>query len=105
MSGYEVVQADLRAAGQQIEAAGTGVKGADPSGRVGEVSAAMPGSQSAGAATSLSSTWRTRFDSWAEDAEGQATRLRDAATEYDNSDYLADQRLRILMRRTGETAY
>lgn len=105
MSGFEVVAADMRSAADQIEAAGTGVSGADPSGRVGDISGAMRGSQSAAAAGTLATKWQQRFSTWATDAEGQATRLRQSADEYDASDYEADQRLRILMHRTGETAY
>lgn len=105
MSGFEAVASDIRDAAGQIEAAGEGVKGADPSGRIGDVKGAMAGSDSATAASTLADKWRTRFQDWSDDADSQAQRLRDSANEYDNSDYLADVRLRQQMHRTGMTAY
>ncbi|WP_445258610.1 hypothetical protein [Nocardioides aurantiacus] len=103
MSGFEAVAADIKAAGGQIEAAGAGVKGADPSGDIGGVSGALPGSQSSGAAGKLASTWQKRFSGWKDDADAQGERMTTSAAEYDASDYRSDQQLRILMHRTGET--
>ncbi|GAB3988272.1 hypothetical protein [Nocardioides marmoraquaticus] len=104
MSGFEAVASDIRDAAGQIEAAGEGVKGADPSGRIGDVKTALPGSDSATAAGNLVDKWRTRFQGWADDAGDQAQRLRDSANEYDNSDYLADVRMRQRSHRMGLTA-
>lgn len=102
MSGFEAVAADIRSAAQSIEAAAGGVAGADPSGDVSGVSGAMPGSQSAGAAGKLASTWQKRFTGWKDEAESQGERMTTSASEYDASDYRSDQKLRMMMHRTGE---
>lgn len=103
MSGFEVVVGDIRSAAQQSEAAASGVKGADPSSDVGTLGSALPGSQSAAAAGKLSTAWQKRFKKWHDDAEAQGTRMRSSAATYDASDYRADQQLRLMMHRTGET--
>lgn len=102
MSGFEAVAADIRSAAEQINAAASEVLAADPSGRVGEVSGAMPGSQSAAAAGRLVDAWKRRFEGWSTDGDAQGTRMTESADAYDASDYRADQDLRLLMIRTGE---
>lgn len=101
MSGFEAVAADIRSGAADMDAAASGVKGADPSGSVDDVGTAMPDSLSAGAARKLAATWRTRFATWQSDAETHADSLRASAKAYDESDYRADVEQRILMRRTG----
>ena len=103
MSGFEVVAGDIRSAAQQSEAAASGVKRADPSAEVGTLGSALPGSQSAAAAGRLATAWQKRFKGWHDDAEAQGTRMRSSAASYDASDYRADQQLRLMMHRTGET--
>ncbi len=90
-SGFEVVQADIRAAAEKMGALAEGVENGDPSGEVTPISTAMPGSLSAAAATTLSSTWKTRFSTWGTDASGQETKLNETAADYDASDHAADQ--------------
>lgn len=102
-TGFEVVAGQIRSAAGQMRSAAQGVKGADPSGDVGDVGAALPGSQSADAAGKLANAWEERFRSWHDDAVTQSDKLSDSAAAYDSSDLIADQRLRVLMHRTGET--
>lgn len=104
MTGFEAVAADIRAAAGQMRSAARGVTGADPSSEVGAVASALPGSESAKAAGGLTRAWEDRFRSWHDDATGHADRLDASADGYDASDYAADQRLRVLMHRTGQTA-
>ncbi|ROR89357.1 excreted virulence factor EspC (type VII ESX diderm) [Nocardioides aurantiacus] len=101
MSGFEAVAADIRSAGSEMSSAAAGAKSADPSGSVGDVATALPGSQSAAAAGKLVGAWRERFQGWHDDAEAQAERMRESAAAYDASDYRADVEQRILMHRTG----
>jgi len=104
-TGFEVVAGQIRSAARQMRAAAQGVRGADPSGEVGDVATALPGSQSSGPARRLANAWEERFRAWHDDGVSQADRMGDSADSYDASDYTADQRLRILMHRTGQTAH
>lgn len=103
MDGFKVVAGEIRAAARQMEAAATGVSGADPGHAVAPVAPALTGSQSAQAATKLATTWTSRFKDWHDDAHTESQKMTRAADNYDASDYAADQKLRLLMRRTGET--
>ncbi|GAB3654511.1 hypothetical protein GCM10027596_06420 [Nocardioides korecus] len=103
MDGFKVVAGDIRASAREMEAAATGVSGANPGHDVADVATALPGGQSAGAATALVTKWTARFRGWHDDAHSQAERLTTAAANYDASDFAADQQLRLLLRRTGET--
>jgi hypothetical protein len=102
MSGFEVYASQIRTSGKQLKAAAEGVKGANPSGEVDAVATALPGSQSAGAASKLSSTWKSRFQNWHDDADGQGDKVIASADTYDQSDYAADVRLRNAARHLGE---
>lgn len=103
MSGFEVVADQIRSAAGQVKAAAEGVKGADPSGDVSDVAAAMPSSESAAAAAKLTDAWRQRFQGWYDDGVAQGEKLTASAASYDVSDYNADLRLRNMMRHVGET--
>jgi hypothetical protein len=103
MSGFEVVADQIRSAAGQAKAAADGVKGADPSGDVGDVAVALPGSESAEAAAKLTDAWKQRFQGWYDDGVAQGERLTASADSYDVSDFNADQRLRTMMRRVGES--
>jgi hypothetical protein len=103
MSGFEVVADQIRSAAGQAKAAADGVKGADPSGDVGDVSAALPGSESAEAAAKLTDAWKQRFQGWYDDGVAQGEKMTASAESYDITDYNADLRLRNMMRHLGET--
>lgn len=102
MDGFKVVAGDIRAAAREMEAAATAVAAANPGHDVADVATALPGGQSASAASALVAKWTDRFKGWHDDAHSQGERLTRAAANYDASDYAADQRMRLLMRRTGE---
>lgn len=97
-SGFEVVQADIRAAARKLGETAEGVENADPSKEVTPIGTAMPGSRSAAAAARLTSTWQTRFSTWGSDATTQQDKLVDSAADYDAADYASSQR-HIAQRR------
>jgi hypothetical protein len=103
MSGFEVVADQIRSAARQLKAAADGVKGADPSGDVADVAAALPGSESAAAATTLTDAWKKRFQGWYDDGVAQGEKLTASAESYDVSDFNTDIRLRDMMRHLGES--
>lgn len=84
-----MVTEDIRRASTKMQAAADGVGRADPSGDVEGVNAALPSSQSASAAQTLSGTWRRRFQGWKEDASSLSRRLERGAENYDRSDHNA----------------
>lgn len=86
MSDIEVVTGRLRAAATQLGAAAQGVHGASPHGLLDAVATALPGSASAGAASTLSGSWQTRFAGWVADARAQRQRLTASAASYDGTD-------------------
>lgn len=102
MSGFEVYASQIRSSGRKLKAAAEGVKGADPSGEVDAIGTALPGSQSAGAATTLGDTWKRRFQDWHDEAVGQGDKVIASADTYDQSDLAADVRLRNAARHLGE---
>ncbi len=103
MSGFQVVAGQIRAAASQMQAAADQVEDASPGGDVAAIATALPGSRSAASTAALADAWRARFRGWHDDAAAQSRRLQASADSYDASDLEADQRLRILMRHTGET--
>ena len=103
MDGFKVVAGDIRAAAREMEAAATGVSAANPGHAVAPVATALLGSESAAAAATLATTWAARFKDWHDDTHAESEKMTRAADNYDASDYAADQKLRLLMRRTGET--
>lgn len=93
-AGFEVVQADIRASADQLQVVADGVGRADPSGDLGGVATALPGSASAAAATSLVAAWEERFSTWDRDATAQSTALHASADAYDAADHEAALRMR-----------
>ena len=89
MSDIEVVTGRLRQAAAQIGAAADGVHGAAPHALLDAVDAALPGSASAGAASTLCGSWQTRFAGWVDDARAQRQRLDASAASYDGTDEVA----------------
>ena len=99
--GVSVVPGQIRTAAGKIDEAAQGATSHKPGDDIGAVSGALPGSQSAGAATSLVSGWNKRFKSWVTDSEANAKALRSAADNWSEKDELATAAYRRLMRRTG----
>ena len=81
-----VVTSQLRRAATQIGAAADGVHGASPHGLLDAVGPALAESASAGAADTLSGSWRTRFAGWVTDARAQRQKLDASAASYDGTD-------------------
>ena len=102
MSGFKAEADEIRSAGTQMTSAASEVEAADPSGSVGDIGTALPGSQSAAAAAKLATTWSKRFQGWADDGTGQGERLHKAAERYDASDHAAAVQMQLLLRHTGE---
>lgn len=83
MSGGVSVETNaLGRAGTKMKDAATGAGDANPADDLAGIGEGMAGSQSAGAATTLASTWRTRFRTWKTDAEGHGDSLIAAAETY-----------------------
>ncbi len=101
MAGFETVAADIRAAARAMTTTANEVGALHPERAVDKIATALPGSQSAGAATALAAAWARRFGGWHDDAGAQAEKMHHSAEDYDASDYQADARLRILMHHTG----
>lgn len=53
---------------------------------VGEVAAALPGSRSVPAASSLATAWTNSYSAWATSADDHAQALRDTADAWDGTD-------------------
>lgn len=95
MSGaIQVVRSDIRAAAKKFKEAADGVQKADPSTDVDDIATSMRGSASASAATTLSSTWKTRFSDWSKDGNNQHDKLNTAASNYDEADHRAATSMR-----------
>ena len=99
--GVSVVPGQIRTAAGKIDEAATGAGAHKPGDDISATPGALPGSQSAGAATSLESGWNTRFTSWKTDAEAHARTLRSAADNWSAKDEQASAAYRRLLRRTG----
>jgi len=95
--GVSAVPGEIRSAAGKMEAAATGVRGNIPT-DVSGVADALPDSQSGGAASSLSSTWQSRFSGWARRTDTHVTGMRDAADSWDTTDHTNAARLEKLAR-------
>lgn len=84
--GVDVETNAVIKAAKEIESAAAGVNRGDPHSDVDKIADALPGSSSAGAASTLQSKWKTRFSDWERDAETQGTELRASASTYDETD-------------------
>ncbi|MFC7493146.1 MULTISPECIES: hypothetical protein [unclassified Nocardioides] len=93
----EIVPQEIRAAADKMEAAVTAVDANIPTG-VNAVSTALPGSQSAGAATSLTETWRTAYQSWVSDGTTHVAALRRHADDWVETDLAQAARMERLAR-------
>ncbi len=102
MSGFKAEAEAIRSAGTEMTSAAGEVTSADPSGSVGDIGAALPGSQSASAATKLATAWSKRFKGWHDDGVAQGERMSKAAEGYDESDHRAAAAMRLMLHRTGE---
>jgi hypothetical protein len=93
----EIVPQDIRAAADKMETAVTAVDANIPTG-VSAVSTALPGSQSAGAATTLAETWRTAYRSWVSDGTSHVASLRRHADDWVETDLAQAARMERLAR-------
>ena len=85
MTGFEVDPEALRpAAGAAREAAGV-VRGLEL-GRVAELAAALPGTESAGSAAELGPYWADACVRWAQGMDSYASALTSAAEDYQERD-------------------
>lgn len=91
--GFEAVPDALRAAGRAGEEAVGEIRNADCGAPVADVSAALPGTTSAGAATSFARSWKTTFFGWCDAAGQQAASLIQAADSYIAGDDSANSSL------------
>ena len=93
----EIVPQDIRAAATKMETAVTAVDANIPTG-VSAVSTALPGSQSAGAASTLADTWRTAYTTWVGDATKHVASLRRHADDWVETDLAQAARMERLAR-------
>lgn len=80
-----VVPEDMRRAAREVADAEEQVRANKPT-EVGQVSAALPGSASSGAAATLEATWTATYSTWGTSARAYATQLREAADTWDGVD-------------------
>jgi hypothetical protein len=80
-----------------MESVVTGVGANTPTG-VDGVGSALPGSTSAGAATTLSETWRTAYDAWVTAAAAHVGALRRHADDWVETDLAQAARIERLVR-------
>ena len=95
--GVKVVPEEIRSAAGKMEAAASGVRNHCPT-EVSGVSDALPGSQSATAASTLGTTWQGRFRGWARRTDELATSMRAAAGTWDSTDHTNAARLEKMAR-------
>jgi hypothetical protein len=92
-----IVPHDIRTAATAMETAVTSVRANVPTG-VGDVAAALPGSQSAGAASRLAETWRTTYGDWVHAATRHVAALRRHADDWVETDLAQAARMERLAR-------
>lgn len=80
-----------------MEAAASGVRSHCPT-EVSGVAGALPGSESAAAASTLGSTWQTRFRGWATRTDAHVKGMREAAQTWDTTDHTNAARLEKMAR-------
>lgn len=85
MTGFEVAPEALRAAAGAAQEA-TGVVRKLELGRVAELAAALPGTESAGTAQELGPHWADACARWAQGMESYASALASAAEDYQERD-------------------
>ena len=95
--GVKAGPEEIRAAAAKMEAAAGGVRDHAPT-EVSGVSDALPGSQSAAAATTLGTTWQGRFRGWARRTDEHATSMREAARTWDSTDHTNAARMEKMAR-------
>lgn len=92
-----VVPQEIRTAAGKMDACVSTVRSHVPT-EVGGIADALPGSQSAGAASTLHTTWGSRFRGWANDAEAHASGLRTSADNWTDTDLSVRARQERLAR-------
>ena len=84
--GFQAVPEALRAASQSGRQAVSELRTADCGGPAADVAAALPGTQTAGAASSYARSWTASFTSWCDDAGQFVADLHQAAATYRTTD-------------------
>jgi hypothetical protein len=87
MAGFATVPDAVRAAGVTMGDAVSVLRGADCGTPVGELTGALPGSVSAGAATSYASAWKSSFVGWCDQAAAHARNMVQAAANYGQTEH------------------
>jgi hypothetical protein len=95
--GVSVVPGEIRSAAGKMEDAATGVRGNVPT-DVSGIADALPGSESAGAAGTLGTTWQTRFRGWAKRVDTHVAGMRSAADDWASTDHTNAARMEKLAR-------
>lgn len=81
----EVTPGEIQKAASRLRDAVEAVRKHVPT-EVKQIAEAMPGSDSAGPAGQLSSTWKTRYNSWATDTEKHAKTMDEVAKNWTKVD-------------------
>lgn len=82
MAGFATVPDAVRAAGRTAADASAALRGADCGAPVADLTTALPGSATAGAAGDYAQNWSQTFTSWCDRAGQHATNLTQAAANY-----------------------
>jgi hypothetical protein len=90
MDGFETEIADLRASAASARSAGEQANEINLGGAVSSVGSALPGSDSATAAGSLTEAWDSRVATWSVDTQGFAESVSASADSYAANDQQAE---------------
>ncbi|GAB3072839.1 hypothetical protein [Nocardioides zeae] len=81
-----MVRADIQSAAERIGAAGEAVDGLSAGEHAGQIAAALPGSSSGPASSTLQTTWTQEYDGWARRVREHAQAMQDAAADLEETD-------------------
>lgn len=95
--GVEVVPNEIHAAAAKLETAASTARRHVPD-EVKGVADALAGSESAGAATTLATTWGRRFRGWARRTDALATGMHESARTWSDTDATSRARSERLAR-------
>ncbi|HEY9564883.1 MAG TPA: hypothetical protein VIR30_14050 [Nocardioides sp.] len=99
----EVVPDQIRAAAKKMKTAADESRTHKPD-EIGDVATAMPNSESAKHATTLSTTWTKRFTGWSKRVDDHVTGLNKSAEDWDETD-AATRARNEKMARIGDGTY
>jgi hypothetical protein len=89
--GFTTVPEALRAAGKAGQGAVGEIRGADCGKPVADVTAALPGSKSAGVTSPFADSWSNMFADWCTKADQHAAALSTAADAYVAGDHASQE--------------